>query len=80
MSHGRSLGCDDSDDADGKEGDADGDDCDEDTNDCVHLTLSSYMFTDTESTYGDGEWVLQIRNEKINDLKVESFVIRLYYR
>ncbi len=58
----------------------DGDDCDEDTNDCVHLTLSSYMFTDTESTYGDGEWVLQIRNEKINDLKVESFVIRLYYR
>ena len=58
----------------------DGDDCDEDTNDCVHLTLSSYLFTDTESTYGDGEWVLQIRNEKVNDLKVESFVIRLHYR
>jgi hypothetical protein len=58
----------------------DGDDCDEDTNDCVHLTLSSYLFTDTESTYGDGEWVLQIRNEKVNDLRVESFVIRLHYR
>lgn len=55
-------------------------DCDEDNNDCVHLTLSSYMFTDTESTYGDGEWVFQIRNEKVNDLKVESFVIRLHYR
>ena len=57
-----------------------GDDCDEDNNDCVHLTLSSYMFTDTESTYGDGEWVFQIRNEKVNDLQVESFVIRLHYR
>jgi hypothetical protein len=55
-------------------------DCDEDNNDCVHLTLSSYMFTDTESTYGDGEWVFQIRNEKVNDLQVESFVIRLHYR
>ena len=55
-------------------------DCDEDNNDCVHLTLSSYMFTDTESTYGDGEWVFQLRNEKVNDLQVESFVIRLYYR
>jgi PKD repeat protein len=55
-------------------------DCDEDNNDCVHLTLSSYMFTDTESTYGDGEWVFQIRNEKVNDLQVESFIIRLHYR
>ena len=58
----------------------DGDNCDEDSNDCVHLTLSSYMFTDTESTYGDGEWIFQIRNEKVNDLEVESFVIRLHYR
>ncbi len=58
---------------------ADGD-CDEDNNDCVHLVLSSYMFTDTESTYGDGEWVFQIRNEKVNDLQVESFIIRLHYR
>ena len=55
-------------------------DCDEDNNDCVHLTLSSYMFTDTESTYGDGEWIFQIRNDKVNDLQVESFIIRLHYR
>ncbi|MDA9254576.1 PKD domain-containing protein [Candidatus Poseidoniaceae archaeon] len=55
-------------------------DCDEENNDCVHLTLSSYMFTDTESTYGDGDWIFQIRNEKVNDLQVESFVIRLHYR
>ena len=59
---------------------SDGDDCDEDDNDCVFLTLSSYMFTDTESTYGDGDWVMQIRNEKINDLQVESFIIRLHYK
>ena len=59
---------------------ADGDDCDEENNDCIHLTLSSYMFTDTESTYGDGDWVLQIRNEKVNDLQVESFIIRLHYK
>ncbi len=58
---------------------SDGDDCDDDY-DCVFLTLSSYMFTDTESTYGDGDWTLQIRNEKINDLQVESFVIRLHYK
>lgn len=55
-------------------------DCDEENNDCVHLTLSSYMFTDTESTYGDGEWTFQIRNGMANDLQVESFVIRLHYR
>ena len=59
---------------------SDGDDCDEDDNDCVFLTLSSYMFTDTESTYGDGDWVMQIRNEKINDLQVKSFIIRLHYK
>lgn len=56
----------------------DGDDCDE-NNDCIHLTLRSYMFTDTESTYGDGEWVLQIRNNETNDFRVESFIIRLHY-
>ena len=59
---------------------SDGEDCNEDDNDCVFLTLSSYMFTDTESTYGDGDWVMQIRNEKINDLQVESFIIRLHYK
>ena len=59
---------------------SDGTDCDEDEHDCVFLTLSSYMFTDTESTYDDGEWTMQIRNEKINDLQVESFIIRLHYK
>jgi len=59
---------------------ADGDDCDEENNDCIHLTLSSYMFTDTESTYGDGDWVLQIRNNETNDFRVESFIIRLHYK
>lgn len=58
----------------------DGDECNDDDNDCVFLTLSSYMFTDTESTYNDGEWTMQIRNEKVNDLKVESFIIRLHYK
>ena len=58
----------------------DGDDCNDDDNDCVFLTLSSYMFTDTESTYDDGEWTMQIRNEKVNDLQVESFIIRLHYK
>ena len=59
---------------------SDGEDCDENNNDCVHLTLSSYMFTDSDSTYGDGEWTLTIQNDKVNDLVVESFVIRLYYK
>lgn len=59
---------------------SDGDECNEDDNDCVFLTLSSYMFTDTESTYNDGDWTLQVRNEKFNDLQVESFIIRLHYK
>ena len=59
---------------------SDGDDCDEGNNDCIHLPLSSYMFTDTESTYGDGDWVLQIHNNETNDFRVESFIIRLYYK
>ena len=54
--------------------------CNEDDNDCVHLTLSSYVFTDTDSTYGDGEWTMNIRNNRANDLQVESFVIRLVYK
>jgi len=55
-------------------------DCDEDTNDCIHLTLSSYLFTDSDSTFGDGEWTITIQNDKLNDLAVESFVLRLYYK
>ena len=54
-------------------------DCDDDQ-DCIHLRLSGYMFSDTESTYGDGEWTMTIQNERINDLVVDQFVIRLYYK
>ena len=53
--------------------------CDDDQ-DCVHLTISSYMFTDTDSTYGDGEWTLSIKNERWNDIAVDQFVIRLFYK
>jgi len=42
--------------------------------------MSSYMFSDTDSTYGDGEWTMSIRNNKINDLVIDRFVIRLYYK
>jgi hypothetical protein len=56
----------------------DGDDCD-DSNDCVFLTMSSYLFGDGENTYGDGDWTFKIKNDKANDLQVESFVIRLVY-
>ena len=48
--------------------------------DCVHLKLSSYMFVDGESTYGDGEWTMKIRNERVNDFNIDQFVIRLYYK
>ena len=53
--------------------------CDDD-NDCLQLLLSSYMFTETESTFGDGDWVVAIHNEKLNDQKIESFVIILHYK
>ena len=59
----------------------DGDDCDE-ANDCVFLTISSYTFgdSDNEGTYGDGDWTFKIENrERANDLRVESFIIRLVY-
>ena len=56
----------------------DGDDCD-DSNDCVFLTMSSYLFGDGENTYGDGDWTFKIKNDKVNDLQVESFIIRLVY-
>ncbi len=54
-------------------------DCDDDQ-DCIHLRLSGYMFSDTESTYGDGEWTMTIQNERINTLPIDQFVIRLYYK
>ena len=54
--------------------------CDDDENYCVMLLLSSYMFTETESTYGDGEWIMQIRNNRWNDVQIESMVIILHYK
>ena len=53
-------------------------DCDSE-NYCVLLLLSSYMFMDTESTWDDGEWMMQIRNNRWNDVQVESMVIILHY-
>jgi PKD repeat protein len=54
-------------------------DCDSE-NYCVSLLLSSYMFTDTESTYGDGDWMMKIRNNRWNDVDIESIVIILHYK
>ena len=53
-------------------------DCDSDT-DCVYQSWSgSYQFS--ENYWKDGEWTMTIRNEKINDLEIESLTIRLLYR
>ena len=54
-------------------------DCDSEQ-DCVHLRLSGYMFSDTDSTFGDGEWTMTIQNDRINDFVVDRFVIRLFYK
>jgi len=55
-------------------------DCDDDENYCVMLLLSSYMFTDTESTYGDGDWIMKISNDMLRDAQIESMVIILHYK
>lgn len=54
-------------------------DCDSEQ-DCIHLKLSGYMVNDADSTYGDGEWTLKIRNDRVNDFNIDQFVIRLYYK
>lgn len=54
-------------------------DCDDDQ-DCIHLKLSGYMFSDTESTYGEGQWTMTIQNDRVNDFNIDRFVIRLYYK
>jgi hypothetical protein len=38
------------------------------------------MFSDTETTYGDGEWTMKVKNDRVNDFVVDRFVIRLYYK
>ena len=53
-------------------------DCDSDT-DCVWLQFTgSYHFS--ESQWKDGQWTMTLRNEKVNDLEVESLIIRLIYK
>ena len=53
-------------------------DCDSDT-DCVWLQFTgSYHFSETQLK--DGEWTMTLRNEKVNDLEVESLIIRLIYK
>jgi len=53
-------------------------DCDSDT-DCVWLQFTgSYHFSETQ--WKDGEWTMTLRNEKVNDLEVESLTIRLVYK
>ena len=55
-----------------------GADCDDDT-DCVSLQFTgSYHYS--ESYWDDGEWMYVIQNDKINDLDIESFTIRLIYK
>ena len=52
----------------------------DDDQDCIHLKLSGYMFSDTESTYGEGQWTMTIQNDRVNDFNIDRFVIRLYYK
>ena len=52
-------------------------DCDS-SDDCIHLMLPSYQMTDT--THGDGEWSMIIRNERFNDIQITSFSIRIEYK
>ena len=54
-------------------------DCDSE-NYCVSLLLSSYMFTDTESTYDDGDWIMKVSNDMVRDAQIESIVIILHYK
>jgi hypothetical protein len=53
-------------------------DCSSDT-DCVWLQFTgSYHFS--ENQWKDDEWTMTLRNEKVNDLEVESLIIRLVYK
>ena len=56
-----------------------GDDCDSDKY-CVTMTLSSYIFTDTDNTYGAGDWTMKVSNNKTAEQQVDSFFLRLVYK
>lgn len=53
-------------------------DCDEDEDDCVLLLLSSFMFSDTQ--HGDGEWTVEVKNERRNDVTDIRVRIDLVYK
>ena len=57
----------------------DGGDCDSDKY-CVTMTLSSYIFTDTDNTYGDGDWTIMVSNNETAEQQVDSFFLRLVYK
>ena len=54
-------------------------DCDAEQ-DCVHLSLFGYVFSDSDTAFGEGEWTMTIQNDRVNDFRVDRFVIRLYYK
>ena len=49
---------------------------------CVELTLSSYIFTDSdsESTYGDGDWTMNVFNNETYEQQVDRFMLLLIYK
>ena len=51
-------------------------DCDEDEDRCVELRLSTQHFRNN----GDGEWTVDLVNEKQHDTTVKSFIIILEYK
>ena len=56
-----------------------GADCDDITELLLSLQFTgSYHYS--ESYWDDGEWMYVIQNDKINDLDIESFTIRLIYK
>jgi len=55
--------------------------CDSDKH-CVEMTLSSYLFTDSDSdsTYGDGEWTMSVSNNETYTQQVDHFMLLLIYK
>ena len=55
--------------------------CDDDKY-CVDLTLSSYLFTDSDSdsTYGDGDWTMSVSNNETYNQQVDRYLLLLIYK
>ncbi len=49
---------------------------------CVELTLSSYIFTDSDSdsTYGEGDWTMNVFNNETYEQQVDRFMLLLIYK